>query len=142
MNIKKSISLEQFTVHIPAPTNHLTAKTIVIHENGRFNMNSRLAADLGGKKVAVSFTADAEYILLSERSDGELIYFPKSGSKKLDKALSFLKEHKVSLPATYEAWQRDEEDCWQGDPVKNPTISPSKRRRNSKTNSSHSPGVV
>ena len=134
MNLKKSIPLEQFTVHIPASTNLLTTKTIVIHEDGRFNMNSRLAAELGGKKVAVSFTADAKHILLSERSDGELIYFPKNGSKKLDKALPFLKEHKVSLPATYEAWQRDEGDCWQGDLVKNPTISPSRGRHNSKKN--------
>jgi len=80
MNLKKSIPLEQFTVHIPASTNLLTTKTIVIHEDGRFNMNSRLAAELGGKKVAVSFTADAKHILLSERSDYLL---PKEWIKKV-----------------------------------------------------------
>lgn len=131
MNIK-TIPLEQCTVHIPATANRPTAKTVMIRENGQFNMNSRLTAALGGKKVTVSFTPDAKHILLSKRSDGELIYFPKSGSKKLDKALTLLKEHKISLPATYEVWQRDETDCWQGDLVANPTILPPKRRRHSK----------
>lgn len=132
MNSKKSIPLEQFTVHIPNPTNRLTAKTIVIHENGRFSMNSRLAQELGGKKVAVSFTTDAKHLLLRESNDVELIYFPKSGSKKLDRPSSFLKELKISLPTTYEVWLREDDGYWQGDLVANPTMSPSKRRRSSK----------
>lgn len=134
MNNHKSIPLEQFTIHIPNPTNRLTAKTIVIHEDGRFSMNSRLAQELGGKKVAVSFTTDAKHVLLRESNGKELIYFPKSGSKKLDRAPSFLKEHKISLPTTYEVWLREDDGYWQGDLVANPTTSPSKRRRSSKKN--------
>lgn len=132
MNTKKIIPLEQFTVQISKPTNRLTIKTIVIREDGQVNMNGKLAQELGGRDLTVSFTSDAKHILLCERNDGELIHFTKRGIKRLDQAVSFLREQKIFLPATYEVWMREEDGCWQGDLLPNPTASPSKGRHSSK----------
>lgn len=131
MNTKKIIPLEQFTVHIFKPTNRSTIK---IHESGQVNINGKLAQVLGGRDLAVSFTSDIKHILLCERNEGELIHFTKSGVKRLEQAVSFLKERKVFLPATYEVWKREADGCWQGDLIPNPTASPSKGRRSSKKN--------
>ncbi len=50
---KKSIPLEQFTVQIANPANTLNAACMIAHEDGRFNMNGKLAGLLGRKKLAV-----------------------------------------------------------------------------------------
>lgn len=132
MERKASIPLEQFTVRIANPTNRSTATTVSIYETGRFNMNGRLAGTLGGKKLGVTFTADANHFVLSMHSERELIYFPKSGSKKLDEVFSLLRDHGIAFPAKYDVWQRTDDGLWQGDLIANPTLSPSKRRRNSR----------
>ncbi len=132
MNNRKSIPLEQFTVLIQNPTNRLTATSVTIHENGCFNLNGKLAKELGGKPIEIIFTADAKHFILNASSDVGSIYFPKSGSKKLDEALSMLKKHGIARPAKYNVWLREEDNLWQGDLIANPTASPSKGRRNSK----------
>lgn len=132
MNTKKIIPLEQFTVQISKPTNRSTIKTIVIREDGQVTINGKLAQELRGRDLTVSFTLDAKHILLCERNDGELIHFTKSGIKRLEQAVSFLKEQRIFLPATYEIWKREEDGYWQGDLIPNPTASPSKGRRSSK----------
>ena len=68
MSNKKSIPVEQFTVQIHNPVNRMTAACVILYEDGRFNMNSKLAGCLGGKKITVSFTADANHFALKEDS--------------------------------------------------------------------------
>ena len=132
---KKHIPLEQFTVLIPNPTNRLTVTSVTIYENGRFNMNSRLAENLGGKKLAVSFTADANHFALKEDGGTELIYFPKSGSKRLETVSTLLGKSGITFPAKYDVWYNEAGSFWQGDLLINPMTLPSKRRHSSKKSS-------
>ena len=129
---KKSIPLEQFTVLIPNPANRLTSACVTIYEDGRFNMNGKLAGNLGGKKIAVSFTTDANHFALKEENGANSIFFPKNGSKKLDAVSTLLKNIKIAFPAKYDVWYNEEGGFWQGDLPVNPTQLPSTRRHSSK----------
>lgn len=131
---KKSISLEQFTVKISNPTNRLTSTYVTVHDDGRFNMNTRLAGSLGGKKIVVSFTTDMNHFALKESNETDSIFFPKSGSKRLEPVSSLLKDYKISFPAKYDVWYNENGDFWQGDLLANPTRLPSTKRRSSKMN--------
>ena len=133
MTGKKSIPLDQFTVSIPKPTNRLNATCVVIYQDGRFNMNGRLASRLGGKSLFISFTEDARHFAIREQGNEESIPFPKSGSKKLETAAAHLRAHGIMFPAKFDVWFNDEDDFWQGDILANPTPSPLKRRRSSGT---------
>ena len=131
---KKRIPLDQFTVHIPNPTNRLTSTCVMVYENGRFNMNCRLAEKFGGKKVTVSFTEDAKHFALKEDNGSDSIFFPKSGSKKLSTVSALLNDSKIIFPAKYEVWYNDEDRVWQGDLLANPTQQLSAKRHSSKKN--------
>lgn len=131
MITKKSIPLDQFTVPIPNPANRLNTTCVVIYQDGRFNMNGRLAESLGGKKLGVAFTPDAKHFAIRDSGLENPIPFPKSGSKRLEYAASHLKQQGIMFPAKFEVWQNEEGGFWQGDILPNPTQSPSKRRRGS-----------
>jgi len=131
---KKSIPLSQFTVQISNPANRLTSPCVMVYEDGRFNMNTKLAGSLGGKKIDISFTPDMKHFALKEANELNSIFFPKSGSKKLNAVLTLLKERKIAFPAKYDVWYNEEDGFWQGDMLANPTQLPSTRRHNSKKN--------
>ena len=132
MHKSRNIPFEQFTVQIANPVNRLTSTCVMIHEDGRFNMNTRLAGSLGGKKVSVSFTADMRHFALKEEGDANSIYFPKSGSKRLEEISSLLRDNKIAFPAKYDVWLNESGNFWQGDLSANPTQLPSARRHSSK----------
>lgn len=130
---KKSIPLEQFTVQIANPANTLNAACMIAHEDGRFNMNGKLAGLLGRKKLAVGFTEDAKHLCLQEDdSNISAIFFPKNGSKKLEDVSVHLKRRGIAFPAKYEVWFNEAESFWQGDYIENPIVSPQGKRQLSK----------
>ena len=124
------LSLSDFTVEIRAPENRMHIVCLYIHEDGKFNMNGRLAQILGGKRLKVYFLETARNLALVEAEDG--IAFPKSGSHKLPEAAEFLKKHKITLPAQFEVWYNEQGGFWQGDYVENPTTGLCKKRPNTK----------
>ena len=84
-------------------------------------MNGKLSEKLGGKRLSISFTADAKNFILAEAPDSNIaIAFPKNGSKIIPSALEIVKKGKLPLPAKYEVWLADD-GIWQGDYVENPT---------------------
>ena len=95
-------------------------------------MNRKLAEKLGGKTLEILFTDSGRNFLIMENGDSKLqITFPKSGSRKLPDLTNMLKKQKISLPARYEVWQRDD-GYWQGDYFENPTVSQSAKPHNLK----------
>lgn len=124
------LSLRDFTVEIRAPENRMHIVCLYIHEDGKFNMNGRLAQILGGKRLKVCFLESAKNLALVEANDG--ISFPKSGSYKLPDAAEFLKKHKITMPAQFEVWHNEQGGFWQGDYVENPTTGPCKKRPNTR----------
>lgn len=134
MNKRKKISMEDYCVVISNPVSRLSAKCVNIYKDGRFNMNGKLSAKLGGKKLSIRFTKDAHYFMIIESEDENAIFFPKSGYKKLEEISEYLTLHKVSFPAQYEVWHDEEMGIWRGELAENPTISQLGKHRSSKKN--------
>ena len=103
-----------------------------IYKDGKFNMNGKLAAILGGKTLELSFTDDGQHFLLEESSGGvQSVRFPKSGSRKLLVVTALLEQQHIMMPAKYEVWLT-EDGVWQGDLLENPMLSQSPKPRSSK----------
>ena len=132
MKKKNQLELGMFTQRISPPENRSTALCVNILADGKFNMNGKLAEKLGGKTLEILFTDSGRNFLIAEKGEMEMpITFPKSGSRKLPVLADMLKRQKISLPAKYEVWQRDD-GYWQGDFLENPTVSPSAKPHNLK----------
>ena len=80
MSIRRDIPLEEFEIIISPPSNRLASMCVNIYEDGKFNLNGKLAAKIGGKKLGIRLTRDGKYLCLIENGD---IAFPKSGSCKI-----------------------------------------------------------
>ena len=116
---------------IPASTISQTT-CVNIYKDGKFNMNGKLAAILGGKTLELSFTDDGQHFLLEESSGGvQSVRFPKSGSRKLLVVTALLEQQHIMMPAKYEVWLT-EDGVWQGDLLENPMLSQSPKPRSSK----------
>ena len=115
------------------PASAMTQITCVnIYKDGKFNMNGKLVAILGGKTLEISFTNDGQHFLLEESScDAQSIRFPKSGSRKILAVTELLEQQHIMLPAKYEVWLT-EDGVWQGDLLENPTLSQSAKLRSLK----------
>ncbi|MBR5536366.1 MAG: hypothetical protein IKU58_00515 [Clostridia bacterium] len=116
---------------VPASTmNQITC--VNIYKDGKFNMNGKLAASLGGKTLELSFTDDGQHFLLEESSGGaQSVRFPKSGSRRMLMVTELLEQQHIMLPAKYEVWLT-EDGVWQGDLLENPMLSQSPKLRSSK----------
>lgn len=132
MSERKRIPLEEYCIVVANPINRLNAAFVNIYKDGRFNMNSKLALKLGGKKINIRFTKDVRYFMMVEGVDENAIIFPKNGSKKIDEISSLLSQHKVTLPAQYEVWFDEETEIWRGELAANPTIPAQIKHHNSK----------
>lgn len=132
--MKKKIAMNRdlFT-HTITPPEKLAQMTCVnIYEDGKFNMNGRLANKLGGKSLEIAFTEDGVHFMLMETTVSDFtVCFPKNGSRKLPDVIEHLKKQKIMLPARYEVWLTDE-GHWQGDLLENPTPLQSGKHHNSK----------
>lgn len=132
MKKKNQLDLSLFTQRISPPENRSTVLCVNILADGKFNMNGKLSEKLGGKALEILFTDSGRNFLIAEKGEMEMpITFPKSGSRKLPVIADMLKRQKISLPAKYEVWQRDD-GYWQGDFLENPTVSQSVKPHNSK----------
>lgn len=134
MNQHKKISLDQFSVTISNPANRTSIVCVNITKDGSFNMNGKLAKVLGGKTLWLAFTPDAQHFMLKESKDVNAMAFPKNGSKKLEDVKDLLNSKGVLLPAKYEVWSNEEDDCWQGDLSENPIPPRSAKPRSSQKN--------
>ena len=133
--MRKTLKRDDFTVRILPPENRGCVQCVRIYEDGKFNMNGKLASVLGGRSFEVWFTKDAESLALFPSEDSsEMIRFPKSGSRKLLDATRYLSQNKIAFPAQYEVWFNEAESYWQGDLIENPTQGRSKTRPTSKKN--------
>ena len=132
MSVRKDIPLEEFELIISPPINRLASMCVNIYEDGKFNLNGKLAAKIDGKKLGIRFTRDGNYLCLIE--DGN-IAFPKSGSCKIPEIVEKLKGAKISLPARYEVSYSESTHTWQGAYEENPTKSPSEKARSTRKRS-------
>lgn len=67
--------------------------SVTVYSDGKFNMNGKLSEKLGGKRLCISFTADAKNFILEEVPDSSIeIAFPKNGSKIIPSALEIIKK--------------------------------------------------
>ena len=89
MSIRRDIPLEEFEIIISPPSNRLASMCVNIYEDGKFNLNGKLAAKIGGKKLGIRLTRDGKYLCLIENGD---IAFPKSGSCKIPEVTTKLKD--------------------------------------------------
>ena len=135
MTTRNFLPLEQFTFNVVPPELHRDMTCVNIYEDGKFNMNGKLAGEIGGKTLAVRFTDDARHLCLREDSSQGAIKFPKSGSRKLQSVIQYLKSRKIPFPAKYEVHYNDQDQFWQGDVIENPTQERTQRGANSKTKS-------
>lgn len=118
---RKIIDRNLFIQPVIPPENRYTMMSVTVYSDGKFNMNGKLSEKLGGKRLSISFTADAKNFILAEAPDSNIaIAFPKNGSKIIPSALEIVKKGKLPLPAKYEVWLADD-GIWQGDYVENPT---------------------
>ena len=129
------LPLEKFTIVVSPPESRNEAMFISITENGRFNLNGKLAALLHGKPIQVRFTDDGKHLCLLESTSKEGISFPKSGSRKLDQVMSILKSQKITIPAKYSVRYDEVQKIWQGDVIENPTQRQTQHVTNSKKRS-------
>ncbi|MBR6574062.1 MAG: hypothetical protein IKK61_03620 [Clostridia bacterium] len=130
--MRKMIDRKLFTQPVTPPENRYTLMSVTVYPDGKFNMNGKLAEKLGGKRLCISFTADAKNFILAEEPGSNLaIPFPKNGSKTIPSALERIKNGKIPLPAKYEVWL-GEDGIWQGDYAENPTSSPADKHHSSK----------
>lgn len=102
---------------------------VYIYEDGKFNMNGKLAEKLGGKEVAIKFLPDGKYLCLQENGN---ILFPKKGSRKIPEIVEILKSKGITFPAKYELQYSKITQSWQGVCEENPIKLPSRKVRNSK----------
>ena len=129
---RKIIDRNLFTQSVMPPENRYTLMSATVYSDGKFNMNGKLSERLGGKRLCISFTADAKNFILEEEPDSSIaIAFPKNGSKIIPSALEIIKKGKLLLPAKYEVWLADD-GIWQGEYVENPTSSPAGKHHSSK----------
>lgn len=102
---RKIIDRKLFTQPVMPPENRYTLMSVTVYSDGKFNMNGKLSEKLGGKRLCISFTADAKNFILTEAPDSNsAIAFPKNGSKIIPSALEIIKKGKLPLPAKYEVW--------------------------------------
>ena len=133
--MKKTLKRENFTILILPPENRVSIQCVRIYEDGKFNMNGKLASVLGGQSFEIRFTKDAESLaLFPAENRPETVRFPKSGSRKLPDATRFLTQNKFAFPAQYDVWFNEAESFWQGDLIANPARGRSKQRPNTKKN--------
>lgn len=134
MTTEQFLPLDQFTVFIDPPETHRSVLYASVYTDGRLYLNGKLAEKLSGKPVRVRFTENAKHLCFEE-TDSELsIRFPKNGSKQMPDAASFLKKHKISLPAKFEVNYNKESHFWQGDYREDPFPSQSRKRAGLKRN--------
>ena len=124
MSIRRDIPLEEFEIIISPPSNRLASMCVNIYEDGKFNLNGKLAAKIGGKKLGIRLTRDGKYLCLIENGD---IAFPKSGSCKIPEVTTKLKDAKISFPAKYEVMYSETTQTWQGPLEENPIMKPSEK---------------
>ena len=62
MTVRRDIPLEEFSIIISPPVNRLASTCVNIYEDGKFNMNGKLAEKLGGKEVAIKLLPDGKYL--------------------------------------------------------------------------------
>ena len=134
MSERKRIPMEEYSIVISNPVSRLCVTCVNIYKDGRFNMNGKLTALLGGKKLNIRFTKDAHYFMMNESDDANAIFFPKSGYKKIEEISKLLSIHKVSFPAQYVVWYDEEMRIWRGELTENPTIPLQGKSRSTKKN--------
>ena len=105
MSIRRDIPLEEFEIIISPPSNRLASMCVNIYEDGKFNLNGKLAAKIGGKKLGIRLTRDGKYLCLIENGDNEIKRNPpvkRGGSSYAGKALCSshnVSTRKYDLPA-------------------------------------------
>ena len=129
MTVRRDIPLEEFSIIISPPVNRLASTCVNIYEDGKFNMNGKLAEKLGGKEVAIKLLPDGKYLCLQENGN---ILFPKSGSRKIPEIVEILKSKGITFPARYELQYSKVTQSWQGACEENPIKLPSRKVRNTK----------
>lgn len=132
MSIRRDIPLEEFEIIISPPSNRLASMCVNIYEDGKFNLNGKLAAKIGGKKLEIRLTRDGKYLCLIENGN---IAFPKSGSCKIPEVIAKLKDAKISFPAKYEIMYSDATQTWQGPLEENPIMKPSEKAHSTRKRS-------
>lgn len=132
MSIRRDIPLEEFEIIISPPSNRLASMCVNIYADGKFNLNRKLAARIGGKKLGIRLTRDGKYLCLIENGN---IAFPKSGSCKIPEVIEKLKDAKISFPAKYEVVFSESTQTWQGPLEENPIMKPSEKVRSTKKHS-------
>lgn len=64
---RKIIDRKLFTQPVMPPENRYTLMSVTVYSDGKFNMNGKLSEKLGGKRLCISFTADAKTLYLQKR---------------------------------------------------------------------------
>jgi hypothetical protein len=130
---KKDIPLDSFTIVVATPINRLSTTCVNIYEDGKFNMNGKLASILGGKSLLIGLTDSCRNMCIIEADDTvESIKFPQSGSRRLPDLVSILKNHGLSFPARYKFWYSEATKSWQGEYIENPVKKHLAKPQNSK----------
>ena len=135
MNTQREIPMEEFCICIAPPVNRLFSTYVNVYENGKFNMNGRLAAILGSKSLRLNFTKDCRYLCLVEAPEDPMaILFPKSGCKELPGMAEILKGKGIAFPARFDVWCSQSGGVWYGEYHENPTSKlPAKARSTKKS---------
>ena len=91
MSIRRDIPLEEFEIIISPPSNRFASTCVNIYEDGRFNLNGKLAAKIGGKKLDIfancavelapktAETADTTTAKLIAREVSDVVMFMDGG---------------------------------------------------------------
>lgn len=133
MNLKKELTLSDFSITVAPPSNRLASLSVNIYGDGRFNMNGKLAEKLGSQKVSIRFTEDCRHLCLLENGD---ISFPKSGSRKIPELSDLLNKKGITFPAHYEVSFNSNEKFWLGVYCENPMKRLSEKVRSTRKRSS------
>lgn len=131
MNSRKELPLEAFTIRVEPPSSRVAITCVNVHEDGKFNMNGKLAAILGGKHLKVLFEPKFQQFILQEDEESG-IAFPKSGAIRLPELPQKLEAQNILLPVQYAVWFSQDRNVWYGEIQPNPTVKPSAKARCSK----------
>ena len=86
MKTRTSLPRNLFSKIISPPEKLCQMMCVNIYDDGKFNMNGKLANKLGNKTLTLSFTEDGTHFLIQETSERlSAIKFPKADQKSSPK---------------------------------------------------------
>ena len=126
----RNIPDEDFSIVVTAPTTRPVLQ-VTINESGMVLLSSKLATQIIGKTVQLSFNPNytaMQIICTQATSTDNCFVFPKNGRKKIEDIQVKLKKARIPFLAVYRGILVNAEK-WRGERQANPTGKPSETSR-------------